>query len=329
MTVVTPKQVSDSVSSAVSKTIMDSIQTAQDQYSVLQNLNVTCDEEINDLLNTETNRCIEELNKQGYSNDMITKYCDIPVYCRGKNITMKSSANITDVLKQTSVISSNINNSVTNNISQNLSSLSPSVLSLIQGGGNITQKIKSITDIVTTNSSKIIQKIYNSTSQSQVLTLKNYDANNVSLSSIAKVTNNFLQTNKVYQSAITDIVNVISQVAKSGDNSLSTWIQRIFFVFIGIIVIIFMLIYFLKKRNTREFAAFILPYVILVSVLAVIISVNLKLKPAWVLKDNNETVKEIDYSKFLFYTIVPIIILAVIEYMYIKYRRKSQNDDEQ
>lgn len=328
MTIVTPEQLNETVTNSITKTVMSAMQTAQNQYTSFQNLDIECDIDVNNELTIQTKRCIEYMSGKKYSKADILKYCNIPVYCSANNISMKSTANINNLTKQMSQITSKVKNSVSNNISQGLSSMNPGIMSLIMGGNSdITQKIGNITSIVNTNITEIVQGVYNSVLQEQVLTLRNYQASNVDMNSVSKVTNNILQSNTSYQSNLTDILNAITQSAKSSDNSLSSWIQIIFIITIIIIVIIFIVIFFLKRRNTREFAAFILPYVIFIGISSIIVVINIKVKPKWILKKTNNKLEEIDLGRFLFFTIIPILLVGIGEYLGIKYylKKKSGN----
>ena len=320
MTVITPKQIVDNISSSVSNTVIDAIQTAQDQYITSQNIEIKCDDDVNNYLIDQLGRCLNSFSTSNHSKEDIQKICTIPVYCNASNINIKSSVNINNLTNQTTVIQSNINNSISNNISQNLSSLDPSILSLISGSNkDITQNISNITKVVTDNTTKILQSVYNNISQSQTLTLSNYEADNVNFNIVSNVVINILQSNNDYQSAVTDISNQLSQVANSSNQGLSSIITKIYIIALAAIVILFLLLFFLKRKNTRDFITFIFPYFIFIVVASSIFLINLYVEPSWVLDSDNTTVKKLNSGKYILYSFLPIILFGFIEYAVYKF----------
>jgi hypothetical protein len=325
MTYAQPSQVANSISTAISNTIMSSIQTAQNSYTSTQNININCDPDITEVISDQFQYCVKSLSKLKYSTDDIKKLCTIPVFCKADNVSMKMSVNITNLLNQESNIKSNITNSLSTNISQNLSNLSPDILSLIAGSNDdITQSITDINNTVTNNVSSLLQDIYNVIQQSSTLSLTNYSAYNVSFSQISDISNNLVQSNKTIQDSVNTISNVLSQTATQSQSSLMTIIQYIFISLIFIIVVAFVILFFLKKNTTREFFAFIIPYVLFFMVSGIVVFVNIYIKPKWVLEDNNTTLGKIDSGKIIFYSALPIILFGLIEIFYFRYR-KSHN----
>lgn len=324
MTYAQPSQIVNAVSTAISNTIMSSIQTAQNLYTSKQNINIMCDPDINQYIYDQLDQCTESLKTLNWSKNDIKKLCTIPVFCKADNVSMKSSANITNLSNQESQIKSSISNSLSSNISQNISNLDPGLLSLILGSNSdITQYINQINQVVTNNISSITQDIYNNIQQSSTLSLTNYSAYNVSLNQISNIVNNFVQSNKTIQSSINNISSVLSQTATSGNSFMNT-IQKVFIIVILIIVITFILLFFLKRKNTREFVTFIMPYVIFFSFAAIVFYINIYIKPKWVLIEDNTTANTIDRGKLIFYSALPIILFGLMEIFYLRYK-KSHN----
>lgn len=322
-----PSQVANSISTSISNVIMSSIQTAQNSYVSSQTININCDPEITKVISDQFQYCVESLSKLKYSTDDIKKLCTIPVFCKADNVSMKFSANITNLTNQVSEIKSGISTSLSNSISQNLSNLSPDILSLIAGGNkDITQSITDITNAVSNNITSVLQDIYNIIQQSSTLTLTNYSANNVSFSQISDITDNLVQSNKTIQDSITTISDVLSQTATKSQSSLMNTIKYIFIIVITIIVVAFIILFFIKKNTTREFFGFIIPYVLFFMVAGIVIFVNIYIKPKWVLQDNNTTLDNIDTGKLIFYSALPIILFGLIEIFYFRYKNSHNSN---
>ena len=78
---------------------------------------------------------------------------------------------------------------------------------------------------------------------------------------------------------------------------------------------------FLKRKNTREFVTFIMPYVIFFSFAAIVFYINIYIKPKWVLIEDNTTANTIDRGKLLFYSALPIILFGLMEIFYLRYKK--------
>ena len=325
MTYAQPSQIANSISTAISNTIMSAIQTSQNSYTSKQNINISCDPDINKYIYDQFDKCVESLKKLNWSKNDIKKLCTIPVFCKADNISMKNSANITNLTDQESEIKSNISNSISNNISQSLSKLSPDILSLLAAGNkDISQYISSITKVVTNNVSSITQDLYINIQNSSTLSLTNYAAYNVNLNQISNISNNFVQTNKTIQDSINNISNLLSQKATNSQNSFMNTIQKVFIIVITMISVVFIFLFFLKRKNTQQFVSFIMPYVIFFSFSAVVFYINIYVKPKWVLIDNNTTDDKIDRGKLLFYSALPIILFGLIEIFYFRYKKSHK-----
>ena len=76
-----------------------------------------------------------------------------------------------------------------------------------------------------------------------------------------------------------------------------------------------MFIYFLKRKDTRDFVTVFSPYIIFIIAVILIVLFNLYAKPKNVLKDPNSKIKDVNYNKVAGYSILYSLIFGFIEYI--------------
>lgn len=318
--VVSPKQIITNIYSSISKSIIQSIQTEQSTASSSQYININCDDDAVEAITEDMNTCVKTLKKAGKDDKTILKLCKPAIQCINNNISMKTSLNVTNILNQKSEIKSNIKNSMSNKISQNLRSEQSFILTNAD-----KSSIKSITDIVSENIDDILQSLNNSVRSQQLLTLNNYSANNITIDNASNVIINSVQNLEGIQDNVTNISNSITQQLSSKTNSFTILVTKIFSVFIGIFVILFSLIFFLKRNDTREFIEMISPYAIFIICISVIIAIHLIFKPNYIMLDTHTKYKQISRQKFAFYMCIYSIIIGLAEIIYYKIIKNNNN----
>ena len=331
MTVATPSQIVDSIYKSVSSSIINIMQQAQNQAVNSQNINIQCSDDAVSYMNTEVNRCISTLTKeQTKDKKSIMKLCKAPIQCSASNISMKNSLNITNIVNQKANIQSNISNSLTDNIKQSLTGMSPDLItSLLANNSKTSQKIQNVTDLTSSNTQNIIQSVQDYVFTSQTLNLYNYSANNVSISNVSDIIINSVQGIATMQDIVNDISNDISSTLNNTQTSLTQWITYIFLTGLGIIVMLFLFIYFLKRKDTRDFVTMIIPYIILLSSIIIIVTIHLTLKPSYILVQNNQVTKTIDIGKFIFYCFLYSAGIGIIEFVYYKIRKQNNTTPQE
>lgn len=312
MSMVKPDQVINTVYDSISKSVIESMQSAQSLVFTSQDINVRCDDVAVASMTEDVDHCIETLINKKKDKKTVKKLCKPVIQCIANNISMVSSLNVTDLTNQTASIQSNIENSMTNNITQNLNSLDQS---LLLGDTNKTN-IENITNLVKENTQEITQAVYDSVTQQQGLTLNNYSANNITIDSVSEVVIKNVQNIDGVQSIVTDISNDIIQTLSSNTDSLTSWVIKIMSVFLGIVGLIFFILYIVKRKDTGDFIRMVMPYGIFIIGVIMIVSIHLLFKPDYIMSEDHREYREIDTGKFIFWTVFYSIILFVMEYIY-------------
>jgi hypothetical protein len=315
-TIPTPDQLSENIYNSVSKSIVNSMQIAQSQAYASQSVEISCDDEAVKYVNDQVIECINQLNNLGKDKDIIKKICKPFIECNATNISIKSSLNITDIIKQTAVIQSTIKNTTTNNVTQDMNAL---LTNLFLFSESEKQKVSSITDIVSENTQSITQEVYNTFTQQQGLTLTNYQANNITISSVSDIINNSLQNIKGLSSIVTELSNDIVQKMSAKTDTLSTWVASIMFVFLAIFVILFLILFILKRNDTRDFIQMIIPYALFLIGVFIIVGVHMIVKPSYIMVNNGTKYNNINYVLLGSWCTVFAIVLGFIEIIYYKF----------
>ena len=320
-----PKQIIDNINSSITNTIMNGIQQATSSVSNTQQLNMTCSEDMNNLLYDVSNipLCLEQLTSLKESgrfpkfNDyMVEQLCKPPFNCDAFNITMKSSLNISDVTNQSSSVSNYVTNNISNNIQQNLktnSTMLSQVTDQIFGSKKTKQSLENINTSLVQNMTNILQDVSDYVKKNQEISLYNYSANNITMDSVTDVINNHVQNNVVISSTISDITNNISQTLIDNRSTFTDLITKLFYFGLAGVGVFILFLTLLKKKNTQNFMVFILPYLIFFILLFTASYITYLIKPNFILITSDENTDTIDNIKFIMTIIVYAGIIGVIE----------------
>jgi hypothetical protein len=315
----TPDNIIKTIYNSISTSIIDSMQSAQSQVLSTQDINITCTDEAVYYITNDYIRCIKGLSKKKIENTIIEKLCKPPINCSAKNVKIKSSLNVTDIMKQTGKIQSNIEDSLSNNIKQDLKSTNSSTAFL-----STVDKldINNLVVKISENTQSITQKISDKVTQQQGLTLYNYEANNITITSVLDIITESVQELDSVQLEVTKITQEMIQAMSNNTDSLREWVVKIAKSSLAIIGLLFLSIYIVKRKDSREFVQFILPYVIYIIAVCVIILVHTIFLPSYILIKNNEKTKQIDTKKLYMYVIIYSISFGLMELIYYKIIKK-------
>jgi hypothetical protein len=319
MTISSPDQIANTINKSISNSIINSIQTVQNQAVAIQNVEINCSDEAVLFMTDQITRCIEELKAKNISFATIKKVCKPFIDCNAYNISIKSSLNITNLDQQKATIQQNVDNSLINNIQQDLKSQN-SAFSF--SSKDIQQNLNNISTIINDNIDNIVQNLSTSVQQEQNLILSNYEANNISINNASNIIQNSIQNIDGFSSIINNISNDLSQTLANKDTSLSDWVKYIVILFFIVIFILFLIIFLLKRKNTREFLKLILPYFIFIVGVFVIIEFHLIVKPSYILYKTNTKEKSINNKLLIFWCIIYSIIFGALEIIYYKFIKK-------
>lgn len=315
-----PDNIISVLNNSIVKSVVSTMQRSQDIASQSQIIDVTCTDTSLQIINDSVKECQDTLFANKVTKEDIVKYCQPVINCKASNISMIHSLNITDLSTQTSVIKSNIKSSIENNMKQSLDQIDTSLFPFLLSKDK--QKIDNITTTVTENVNKLVQDVENQTTQGQHITLKNFAANNVTLTSAGNIVRNNLQDNTGLQSIISSVANtIVQEMADKANTGLTAWVIKIGGIAIAFIIIVFLIIWLLKRHDTKEFLNMIMPYLILTIGTALIFGLHYLIKPEYIMQ--TEYVDRIDNGKFIFYCTSYVIFLACAEFIYYRYIKKK------
>ena len=323
MGITTPDQVIDTIYKSISESIINSMQLAQNQATASQNVQISCDEEAVSFMTDQVERCAKELKYQKKKDiTLIKKLCRPAIECNATNISIKSALNITNLVNQTANIKTNIENSLDSTIKQSLNSLDSS---LLLGGNSDELNIKDITKLVSENISNITQEVYNTITQNQNITLSNYAANNVSISSISNIIGNSIQNIEGMSDIVSRISNDIIQELSSNTDSLTKWVSGIMIAGMAVIAILFLILFLLKRKDTKDFIQLMIPYILFFIGVMIIIAIHMIIKPSYIMTDEyNNKYKKVSRDRLIFWCTFFAIILGTIEIIYYKFIKKKK-----
>lgn len=315
----TTDQITNNINNTITSNISSNIQTAQNSVYQSQVVNINCDTDVIKIIENGISDCRTTLKNSGLTPDLINKYCKSVLNCKGSNINMTNTLNVTNLTNQSSAITRSVSDSIKNDITQSLTHVS-NVLQQLFNTSDYQQQINNLASTVTKNVADIVQTVENSVTQNQTITLTNYSANNILMSSVSNIVLNSIQNNTSIQSSVQNISNQVTQVLNNQPKTLTDYISSIITIILFVVLLIFVIISMLKSESTRAVLSRYSPYMIFVGACILIIWLLKFLKPFYILQDQNATVKEIDNKKLLLYCSIYIIIFGVIEIIIFKYK---------
>ena len=281
-----------------------------------------CDKDVIDIIANGIADCRTTLHSKNISPDLINKYCKSALNCKGVNIDLSNSLNVTDISSQTSNITQSISQSISNDITQTLTKID-TVLQQLFSSSDYQQQINNLNTEISKNVSNILQNIQNNVTQSQTITLTNYSANNILITSVSDIVLNTVQNTTAIQSIVQNISNQVTQVLNNKPKTITDYITTIIIIILCVIVVIFLIVALLKSESTRNVLSKYEPYIIFVCFSLFIIWLLKFLKPYYILEDPNESVKVIDNKRLILYSSIYIVIFGVVEIIFFRYRKKT------
>jgi hypothetical protein len=313
-----PDTIINTINKSISDNITNSIQSSQNSVYQAQIVNILCDIDAINIVENGINTCRSTLKDKGVSNDLINKYCISILNCKGSNISLNSSLNVTNITSQTAVITQTVKDTITSDIKQKLNSIDNQLKALL---AETQADIENINTQVQENIVNIVQKIQNNVTQNQNITLTNYSANNITITSVNDIVFNSVQNISSIQSIVQNISNKIVQVLNNKPKTLADMVLNIASIVLAFIIVIFVIVGVLKSNDNRNFLNKYSPYIIFIIISVLIIWLHLILKPSYILKNNNNFTIIIDNNKLILYCSTYIIILGVIEIIIYKFKK--------
>ena len=315
---VKPDTIINTINKSISDNITNSIQSSQNSVYQAQIVNILCDVDAINIVENGINTCRSTLKDKGVSNDLINKYCISILNCKGSNISLNSSLNVTNITSQTAVITQTVKDTITSDIKQKLNSIDNQLKALL---AETQADIENINTQVQENIVNIVQKIQNNVTQNQNITLTNYSANNITITSVNDIVFNSVQNISSIQSIVQNISNKIVQVLDNKPKTLADMVLNVASIVLAFIVVIFVIVGVLKSKDSKNFLNKYAPYIIFIIISVLIIWLHLILKPSYILKNNNNSTIIIDNNKLILYCSTYIIILGVIEIIIYKFKK--------
>ena len=315
---VKPDTIINTINKSISDNITNSIQSSQNSVYQAQIVIILCEADAINIVENGINTCRSTLKDKGVSNDLINKYCISILNCKGSNISLNSSLNVTNITSQTAVITQTVKDTITSDIKQKLNSIDNQLKALL---AETQADIENINTQVQENIVNIVQKIQNNVTQNQNITLTNYSANNITITSVNDIVFNSVQNISSIQSIVQNISNKIVQVLNNKPKTLADMVLNIASIVLAFIIVIFVIVGVLKSNDSRNFLNKYSPYIIFIIISVLIIWLHLILKPSYILKNNNNSTIIIDNNKLILYCSTYIIILGVIEIIIYKFKK--------
>ena len=116
---VKPDTIINTINKSISDNITNSIQSSQNSVYQAQIVNILCDVDAINIVENGINTCRSTLKDKGVSNDLINKYCKSILNCKGSNISLNSSLNVTNITSQTAVITQTVKDTIKSDITAN------------------------------------------------------------------------------------------------------------------------------------------------------------------------------------------------------------------
>lgn len=314
---ITPIQFSNTINKIVSDTIINVIQTTKNLTDIIQKFEINCNKDIIDITQEASIDCKKGLLKKdkNIKKEIINDLCKPIFSCNASNINMDNNININTNAKITNNIKVLLEQKLNNNINQSINDK----LGFAQS--NTIQGVNNVTNAVSNAFPDIYQNIINKIGISQVINLNNISANYITMTAVSDIISNLLQKNKSYVKSVNDLDNNISQISKNNSSGLTKYATIIFFIIVGIVVFLYILIFFLKRKSTREFIYMITPLFLFIFIVGTITLVLYLTKPKFIYKNGN-----LNELNFISIICIISIVVGVIIYIYYKYKNKSANN---
>ena len=304
---VAPSQVKDVINDVITNSIITAIQKTTVIQDNIQELNNKCSNTAVNYVYNSTVDCVNGLKSLKASNEDIEKLCS-PIYtCEGKNISITDSFKKNSNIEQNSDIENNIKNEITKNLGQEINKkVGPFDFN------TVTQKIGDMTKEITNVLGYINQTINNSDISNQEINLGNFRADNISIDSAKKITSDIVQSNQTIQNIVNQINEKISQYSTQNSSSLTNIITTVFYSIVGVVLLIFVILFIIKRKDTQQFIKLLIPFIIYIVIMGVVILTLYIIKPKFIY--NGKNTDKITYYSFI--TSIGIVLGVIIGIYY-------------
>jgi hypothetical protein len=260
--------ITNNIVNAISETIINAMQTTQNQLESVQLLQIDCSREDNkDPTNLPSNivvnptpeesyqRCIEISDKNNRSPEDIVKICEpLLAPCIIENINQKQTISVRLDQKQLQNIMSEVNSNLKVNIE---TSANQSVNGILQFGNNLKNKTTNVVNTTQRAISNILQDLNNNIKVEQVINLsskgKILKVNNVTQESALDFISKSIQDNKSINKSILELSDAVKTEAdQTITNDPSKILMIIALIIVGILIFIGVLLFVLKQFRKKD-----------------------------------------------------------------------------
>ena len=293
-----PSQHISNINSSLSNTIVNVLQSANNNTKVSQTLTAQCTNDdirygINGYYNSindtsDTSLIVKTITDPSNNNltseeltDVIKDIASLPLkICSMSNVNMSSSLNLTNIDTQTNYTTTSITNKIKNSLSQ-------------YSNANTTQDINNVTNSVVSIMASIAQSIKNKTNTSQNLNFTNYGGKIITMNQSVDIVSNILQNTQITADSINSLSTTITQV------SLSTSIyQYLILIAITMVIVFFVISLIMALKRSSGIGAFfynILPKFIWLVLSGLLTYIIVSIKPEFLSYYSND-VKNTEYK---------------------------------
>lgn len=261
--------ITKNITNAISETVINAMQTTQNQLESIQLLQIDCSKENNkdptNLPNTiivhptpeeSYQRCIEVSDKNNRSAEDIVKICE-PLLspCIIENVNQKQTLSVRLDQKQLQDIMSVVKSNLKVNIE---TAANQSVDGILQFGNKVRNQTTNVVNTTQKALTNILQDLNNNIKVEQTINLssngKILKVNNVTQESVLEFLSKSIQDNKSVNNAILDLAEVVKTEADQTISSdPSKMLMLIAIIIVSILIFIGILLFIFKQfRNKNE-----------------------------------------------------------------------------
>lgn len=304
------KQTIETITSNISKTILNAFQNSQASTTVKQQVSGKCDiNTVKSISESYTSCIISNIDK--FDTDDLLDVCSVySSICTMSDIDLSATININTLKTQDSTIKQEIETNVRNTLFQ-------------YGGSKTDQYIKNITDNISNIVDSIIEKLQNNNIIQQEINLNAVQGKFISLKTSLKTISETIQKDNIMSNNISDIANTITQISLNDNSIYNTTLSiAILIIFSGILISIVMTLK--RSDNLTDFFYRILPILIYFVLATIITIIHILTKPGYVSFYDKNGKKILDKRKLFLYLMLYYFMLGIIIFVVNRiYKRKK------
>lgn len=299
-------QTQKSITTLISRTIVNSLQSSQQTININQSVYGKCDKEVAKNLIKQRTDCIMTItdSPKNYSVEDTLDICSsFNSICSMTDVNLSSVINIDTINIQDSSVKKTINNNVNNSLSQ-----------LSSGKEDTDAIISSVSKQVNESLSTILSSLKQQKETIQTVNVNNYSINCLSLDNSVNIISKAIQSDKQLSTQIANLSNIISQysVDSSALYKNMLYISGVFLFCFCLISIIMIL---KRSKSNYDFWTKALPYIIWLIFCATVTLIIIEAKPSFVMdeknKDNFDYKKLVIWLVLVFYIAIALIIILL------------------